>query len=90
MPPGLTSPAHLLVVLMVALIVLGPEQLPDALRKVGRFLGEVQRWSEGLKQEMNHLVTVEPDRGSPDTQSSTNASHDDNRPVAPDAPQESP
>ena len=37
MPPGL-NPVHVLIVLVVALIVLGPEKLPDAARTLGRFI----------------------------------------------------
>jgi sec-independent protein translocase protein TatA len=36
---GLLSPAHLLIVLVIALIVLGPKRLPEA----GRGLGEAIR-----------------------------------------------
>ena len=53
------SPFHLLVVLMVALVVLGPEQLPEALRKLGRFLGEVRQWWAGLQEGMNNLIVIE-------------------------------
>lgn len=65
MPPGLTSPVHLLIVLVVALIVLGPEQLPGALRQVGRFLGEVQQWSARLREQMDTVVAFDPEAASP-------------------------
>lgn len=73
MPPGLTSPVHLFVIVVVALVVLGPEQLPGALRQVGRFLAEVRRWRESLQTELQEALSVEPERapslpGPPPTQ----------------------
>ena len=53
MPPGLTSPAHLSVLIVVALVVLGPERLPGALRQVAQFVAAVRGWVD----EVNHAVT---------------------------------
>ena len=52
---------------MVALIVLGPEQLPGALRQMGRFLGQVQQWSAGLREQMENVVAFEQERASTNT-----------------------
>src|SRR5260370_35219234 len=41
-----------MVVLMVALIVLGPEKLPDAARSIARVIGELRRMSSGLQAEV--------------------------------------
>ena len=43
---------ELLVIVLVALIVLGPQRLPDAVRTVGRVVGEVRRISSGFQQEL--------------------------------------
>jgi sec-independent protein translocase protein TatB len=43
---------ELLVIVLIALIVLGPQRLPDALRTVGRVVGEVRRISSGFQQEL--------------------------------------
>jgi sec-independent protein translocase protein TatB len=43
---------ELLVILLVALIVLGPQRLPDAARQVGRVMGEIRRISNGFQQEL--------------------------------------
>ena len=59
MPSGLTSPVHLAVILLVALVVLGPEQLPGALRQVGRFIAEARRWSEHLRNQMEEALSVD-------------------------------
>lgn len=43
---------HLAVVVVVALIVLGPDKLPDAIRTLARGVGELRRMTDGVKQEV--------------------------------------
>ena len=43
---------ELLVILLLALIVLGPQKLPGAVRQAGRVMGEVRRISSGFQQEL--------------------------------------
>jgi sec-independent protein translocase protein TatB len=43
---------HIMVVLVVALIVLGPDKLPDAARTLARWIGEFRRMSAGLQAEV--------------------------------------
>ena len=43
---------ELLVIVLIALIVLGPQRLPQALRTFGRVVGEVRRISTGFQQEL--------------------------------------
>ena len=50
MPAGL-NPVHILVVVVVALVVLGPQRLPEAARQAGKALAEFRRWSEDLREE---------------------------------------
>lgn len=54
------GPAELVVVLVVALIVLGPTRLPDAARSVGRAVGELRRATAGLQAEMRDAFEPEP------------------------------
>jgi sec-independent protein translocase protein TatB len=42
---------ELLIILFVALVVLGPDKLPDAARKIGNVMGEVKRMSSGFQDE---------------------------------------
>ena len=58
------GPAELLVVLVVALLVLGPNKLPDAARQVGRALAELRRMSSGFQAEMRDALR-EPVEGRP-------------------------
>ena len=48
--------AKFLLVAVVALIVLGPDRLPGALRTAGRLLGEFRRISAGLREEADHAL----------------------------------
>lgn len=43
---------ELLVILLVALIVLGPQRLPGAARQVGKVMGDLRRISSGFQQEL--------------------------------------
>ena len=66
------GPAELLVVLVVALLVLGPNKLPDAARQVGRALAELRRMSSGFQAEMRDALR-EPVEGRPGPARSTTA-----------------
>lgn len=52
---------ELLILLVVALIVLGPDKLPDAVRRAGRLLGELRRMSDGFQAELKGALD-EPTR----------------------------
>jgi sec-independent protein translocase protein TatB len=58
---------ELLVILLLALIVLGPQRLPGAVRTAGRVMGEVRRISSGFQIELKTAfdeadVDAEPPR----------------------------
>ncbi len=55
-----------MVVLLVALLVLGPDKLPDAARQVGKAIGELRRLSSGFQAEMRDALK-EPVEGKPTT-----------------------
>jgi sec-independent protein translocase protein TatB len=50
------SPAKLLVILVVALIVLGPEKLPGLARQMGAVWGELRRLRTRLEQEVRQAL----------------------------------
>ena len=50
--------AEMFVILVVALLVLGPKNLPEALRTAGRVMGEVRRISRGFQEELRKAVDV--------------------------------
>ena len=43
---------EILVILLVALIVLGPTRLPPAVRQVGKVVGEIRRIGQGFQEEL--------------------------------------
>jgi sec-independent protein translocase protein TatB len=47
---------EVLVILLVALIVLGPDKLPEAARKIGNVMAEVRRMSSGFQNEMRAAI----------------------------------
>ena len=48
--------AELLVILLVALLVLGPTKLPEAARQVGRAMAELRRLSSGFQNELRNAM----------------------------------
>jgi sec-independent protein translocase protein TatB len=50
---GIGTP-ELLVILVVALIVLGPERLPEVARMLGRAMAELRRATSGLTDELHN------------------------------------
>src|SRR5438046_2432404 len=50
---GIGTP-ELLVILVVALIVLGPERLPEVARALGKGLAELRRATSGLTDELQN------------------------------------
>jgi sec-independent protein translocase protein TatB len=49
---------EVLVIALVALIVLGPQRLPDAARQVGKAMGELRRLSSGFQNEIKGAFDV--------------------------------
>jgi len=47
---------EVLVILLIALLVLGPDKLPDAMRQAGRMLGEVRKVSDGFRAEVRSAM----------------------------------
>jgi Tat protein translocase TatB subunit len=47
---------EVLVILVVALVVLGPDKLPGAARQAGRWLGELRRFSSGFQSELRDAL----------------------------------
>jgi sec-independent protein translocase protein TatB len=47
---------EVVVILVVALLVLGPDKLPGAARQAGRWLGELRRLSSGFQAELRDAL----------------------------------
>jgi sec-independent protein translocase protein TatB len=58
------SLSHILVVLILALIVIGPKQLPEVARALGRMLTELRRASNMFTSQMNSQFEDRQDRAN--------------------------
>ncbi len=50
------SGTEIVVILLLALVVLGPEKLPDAIRKFGRTYAELKKMGTGFQQEFKSAI----------------------------------
>ena len=64
---------EILVILLVALVILGPEQLPKAMRTFGNVMAEVRKVSGGFQAEMRKAIDSIDDSGSSSSTSSSSA-----------------
>lgn len=53
------SLSELMVVLVVALVVIGPERLPKVARTLGHLYGRAQRYVNGIKSDIERDMAVE-------------------------------
>jgi len=82
------GPAELLMILVVALLVLGPKKLPEAARQIGKAMTEFRRVTAGLQDEVRgvldeHLTEF---NGAPTIPTSTTAAELPIPPVPTDEP----
>ena|SRR5690349_2652607 len=63
------GPEKIILILVVALIVFGPQRLPDIARQVGTMLRELRRMQETVRGELEHVL--HPDFMAPDSGSTT-------------------
>jgi TatA/E family protein of Tat protein translocase len=57
---------EILIILVVALLVIGPQKLPDLAKALGRAFAEFKRATEDLKKDLN-VETLLKDQGGKDT-----------------------
>ncbi|WP_419931883.1 Sec-independent protein translocase subunit TatA/TatB [Candidatus Poriferisodalis sp.] len=57
------QPNEVLIIVLVALIVLGPQRLPGAIRGIGRAFRQVRDFSTTVRQEMD--ATISPPKVEP-------------------------
>lgn len=65
---------EILVILLVALVILGPEQLPKAMRTFGNVMAEVRKVSGGFQAEMRKAIDSIDDSDSSSSSSSASSS----------------
>ena len=52
---------ELIVIMLIALIVLGPKRLPDAARQIGKTMGDLRRLSTGFQNEVRSALDTADD-----------------------------
>jgi Tat protein translocase TatB subunit len=57
---GSVGAPELIVIFLVALIVLGPEKLPNAARQAGKFMGDLRRMMAGFEAEVKSAMADDP------------------------------
>ena len=86
---------EMLVILVVALLVLGPNKLPEVARQVGKAMGEIRRLGAGFQAEMRDAmqepVKLEPAEDDPGLEAEAEAEPEAIAPGwSPDGPDEEP
>ena len=67
------SATELLVIAVVALLVLGPDKLPDAMRKLGRATKELKRITSGFEAELRDALSDPVETPAPASPPATDA-----------------
>lgn len=61
---GNIGPWELVMILLVALIVVGPGKLPDVARSIGKAINQFQKATSGVKREIQDVMRFE-EEGTP-------------------------
>jgi len=59
------GPLEIAVVLLIALLVFGPNRLPEIARQVGGALRELRKIQHNLRDDLHEMMSDESDGGSP-------------------------
>lgn len=51
--------SEILIIMVVALVVIGPERLPQVARTLGKLWGRLQRYVNQVKQDVNSSIALE-------------------------------
>lgn len=77
---------EILVIMVLALIVLGPDKLPEAARQAGKYLSEFRRMSSGFQQEIRSAMDLNPLNDKPSSGPSAGTSSTEAAPSLPPLP----
>ncbi len=53
---------EILIIAVIALLLLGPDRLPDAAKTLGKGLREIRRATDDLKDQVEKEITLDPGR----------------------------
>jgi sec-independent protein translocase protein TatB len=80
------SATELLVIAIVALLILGPDKLPDAMRKLGRATRELRRITSGFEAELRDALSDAPEPPAPKTAAASHTTQPSAEPTPPANP----
>jgi Tat protein translocase TatB subunit len=69
------GPEKIILILVVALIVFGPQRLPDIARQVGAMMRELRRMQDTVRDELEHVM--HPDFSPPNANTTEHAAIED-------------
>ena len=57
---------ELLVIIIVAILVIGPKDFPIVLKKIGTWVGSIKRYFSDIQRDVNELTNLEEDNNKKD------------------------
>ena len=57
---------ELLVIIIVAILVIGPKDFPIVLKKIGSWVGSVKRYFSDVQRNVNEITRLEEDNNKKD------------------------
>lgn len=53
------SSTEFLIIIVIALVVIGPQKLPEMIRTVGKFVGKIQHFTKNIKNELTNELELD-------------------------------
>ena len=57
---------ELLVIIIVAILVIGPQDFPVVLKKIGSWVGSIKRYFSDVQKNVNEITNLEEDSNKKD------------------------
>ncbi len=57
---------ELLVIIIVAILVIGPKDFPIVLKKIGSWVGSIKRYFSDVQKNVNEITNLEKDNNKKD------------------------
>ena len=57
---------ELLVIIIVAILVIGPKDFPIVLKKIGSWVGSIKRYFSAVQKNVNEITNLEEDKNKKD------------------------
>jgi sec-independent protein translocase protein TatB len=58
------DPEKLIVLFVIAMLIMGPKRLPEAARAMGRWMGELRKYTSGFQAEFHDMLAEPREQGS--------------------------